>query len=234
MSLRGFFNDLLLGGTCRVRTGSASPEGAETAGIGSVYLRTTAGAGTVFYVKESGSGNTGWVAMASASSNSGNLKRGTPVTFTDAQIKTLPTTTPTVLAAGGSGIMRLPTHFIVRANFAAGAYTNISAESYLRMKYGGVADGTEYIINSAITTPVMTSLSTLLSANNWVTRLREISLQPEPISEEWGPSPLLAAIGNLDNAAWTLVVTNPAGNFTGGNAANTLTVIPYYHEEAVA
>lgn len=41
--------------------GAGSPEGAVTAGIGSIYLRTDGGAGTSFYVKESGTGNTGWV-----------------------------------------------------------------------------------------------------------------------------------------------------------------------------
>jgi len=47
--------------TTLIRTGSASPEGAVTAPVGSIYLRTGGGAGTTFYVKESGSGNTGWV-----------------------------------------------------------------------------------------------------------------------------------------------------------------------------
>lgn len=42
--------------------GSASPEGGQTAGVGSIYLRSGGGASTSFYVKESGTGNTGWVA----------------------------------------------------------------------------------------------------------------------------------------------------------------------------
>lgn len=45
-----------------VSAGSGSPEGAVTAPVGSLYMRTDGGAGTSFYVKESGSGNTGWVA----------------------------------------------------------------------------------------------------------------------------------------------------------------------------
>jgi hypothetical protein len=44
------------------RTGSGSPEGVITAGVGSLYTRTDGGAGTTLYVKESGTGNTGWVA----------------------------------------------------------------------------------------------------------------------------------------------------------------------------
>lgn len=45
-----------------LQSGSGSPEGAITAIVGSVYLRTDGGANTTLYVKESGSGNTGWIA----------------------------------------------------------------------------------------------------------------------------------------------------------------------------
>lgn len=44
------------------RTGTGSPEGVLTAGIGSTWHRTDGGAGTCLYVKESGAGNVGWVA----------------------------------------------------------------------------------------------------------------------------------------------------------------------------
>jgi hypothetical protein len=43
------------------RGGTGSPEGAVTATVGSLYIRTDGGAGTTFCVKESGTGNTGWV-----------------------------------------------------------------------------------------------------------------------------------------------------------------------------
>jgi hypothetical protein len=45
-----------------VRRGDGTPEGAETAPVGTLYLRTNGGASTTLYVKESGTGNTGWVA----------------------------------------------------------------------------------------------------------------------------------------------------------------------------
>ena len=48
-------------GTVQVLTGTATPEGAVTAPVGSLFLRTDGGAGTTLYVKESGAGNTGWV-----------------------------------------------------------------------------------------------------------------------------------------------------------------------------
>lgn len=49
--------------------GSASPESAITAPVGSVYLRTTAGSGTTAYYKESGTGNTGWIARTHIGAN---------------------------------------------------------------------------------------------------------------------------------------------------------------------
>jgi len=50
-----------LNSTVWMGVGSGSPEGVETAGIGSTFHRTDGGAGTSFYVKESGTGNTGWI-----------------------------------------------------------------------------------------------------------------------------------------------------------------------------
>lgn len=49
------------GASVRICTGTGSPEGVVSAGVGSIYLRDNAGAGNTFWVKEGGgSGNTGW------------------------------------------------------------------------------------------------------------------------------------------------------------------------------
>lgn len=48
--------------TSLIFSGSGTPEGAITAPVSSIYLRTDGGTGTSFYVKETGTGNTGWVA----------------------------------------------------------------------------------------------------------------------------------------------------------------------------
>lgn len=45
-----------------IRRGTGSPEGAVTASVGTIFLRSDGGASTTLYVKESGAGNTGWVA----------------------------------------------------------------------------------------------------------------------------------------------------------------------------
>lgn len=46
----------------KVLSGSGSPEGAVTAPVGSIYLRTDGGADTAAYYKTSGTGSTGWTA----------------------------------------------------------------------------------------------------------------------------------------------------------------------------
>jgi hypothetical protein len=45
-----------------ITAGANTPEGAVTAPVGSLFLRTNGGTSTTLYVKQSGSGNTGWVA----------------------------------------------------------------------------------------------------------------------------------------------------------------------------
>ncbi len=45
-----------------VLRGLGTPEGAVTAPVGTLFLRTDGGATTTLYVKTSGTGNTGWTA----------------------------------------------------------------------------------------------------------------------------------------------------------------------------
>lgn len=51
-----------LASTARIISSAGSPEGAITAPVGSIYLRTDGGTSTTLYVKQSGTGNTGWIA----------------------------------------------------------------------------------------------------------------------------------------------------------------------------
>lgn len=46
-----------------ISSGTGSPEGAVTASVGSLYLRTDGGVSSCLYSKESGAGNTGWKAI---------------------------------------------------------------------------------------------------------------------------------------------------------------------------
>jgi hypothetical protein len=56
----------------RVVTGSGSPEGAITAPVGSLYMRSDGGTDTSIYIKETGSGNTGWIAIANSGGGGGS------------------------------------------------------------------------------------------------------------------------------------------------------------------
>jgi len=49
-------------GGIKISTGTGTPEGAVTAPVGSLFLRSDGGATTTLYVKTSGTGNTGWTA----------------------------------------------------------------------------------------------------------------------------------------------------------------------------
>jgi len=62
VSPRIIFGDQAAAERCRIVVGTNTPEGAITAPVGSLFLRTNGGATTTLYVKESGTGNTGWVA----------------------------------------------------------------------------------------------------------------------------------------------------------------------------
>lgn len=64
-----------------IQSGTGSPEGAVTAGIGSLWSRRNGSTATTLYVKESGTGNTGWTAVG-AGGGAGIL----PVWTNDAQI----------------------------------------------------------------------------------------------------------------------------------------------------
>lgn len=60
---RGYITEIRpLGNSVRWLSGTGTPEGVVTAGVGSLYTRSDGASGTTLYIKESGTGNTGWVA----------------------------------------------------------------------------------------------------------------------------------------------------------------------------
>jgi hypothetical protein len=72
------------GALIRFVVGTSTPEGAITAGVGSMFYRTDGGAGTTLYIKESGAGDTGWVAVGGSAGITGSGTTGLIPLFTGA------------------------------------------------------------------------------------------------------------------------------------------------------
>jgi hypothetical protein len=79
--------------TTAVYIGSGTPEGSQSANVGSLYLRLDGAAGTTAYFKETGSGDTGWIAR--------NVFAG-GLTIADGQDISIGSATGTKIGAAGA------------------------------------------------------------------------------------------------------------------------------------
>ena len=145
----------------------------------------------------------------------------TTTTLTDAQVKALPTTSVTVVAAPGVGSAITP--LFAHLHCAATAdYTNIDANCILELNNGGAVG---YLDQTLVS-----SVSGLLAPGD------PADPQNAFVSTTQRQRGTTVTAGfssfydsDIDNKPLILKVTNGgAGNFTGGNAANVLTVTTYY------
>ncbi len=149
------------------------------------------------------------------------------VNLTNAQIKALPTTPFALVVTPGSGILLVPHLVVLLSNVSAGAYTNVNADGFMYAALATDAWST-YCANDSGNS--LTYLSALLSNTNHRLVLREYSDTTDP-TPQWGPLSVPGPRG--DNMALNLTINNNgSGNLTGGNAANTITVVTYYSLEA--
>lgn len=142
-----------------------------------------------------------------------------PVSIAHADILTSPTTPVIVVAAPGAGIRRTFLFALLTNNFAAGAYTNVGADTYAYFSHTG-DEGTSlcsaYIPNG--TSPALTQFTAFMGAT-----VQEVSLLPYQMAlDAWGLTSNIDARAALVNAPIYWTVTGNTGNFTGGNAANTI------------
>jgi hypothetical protein len=138
------------------------------------------------------------------------------VTLTDAQIKALPTTFIEVVPAPGVGKKILFLWGNMNFYFTAGAYTTVDA--VIQIAYGEWQAGASSYVedncfqatnSSATLTPF---LRVYVAPSIWVGDLFVIP----------------RAFNTVENLPLKVVGYNDSGDYTGGNAANTLEVTVYY------
>ena len=139
------------------------------------------------------------------------------------------------MAAQGANTLIQPTFSTLFAKTSSGSYTNIDAAAYLVMKRASVDDVGSYLPNdAAIAAGSKTRLTDLLgTTTNSRTWLNGFYFDTEAV-DGWGPVPQVFATTDGVNAALQIQIVNgSSGNLTGGNAANSLTVVVYYTIETV-
>jgi hypothetical protein len=137
--------------------------------------------------------------------------------LTDAQIKALPTTPVELVPAQGAEKGLFIHSAFFRSKFTGGAYTNIDAS------YCDLSLYPTYLPMFA--KDIDASLNNIFFANP-DTENFNLSGQFQFLNNYFLGAAVDESVFNNHNI--TLRCTNPAGNFTGGNAANTLEVTVFY------
>ncbi len=230
----------------RVTTLETAVAGADLNGLDDVAIGSPLAAGNVLTydgatwenappaVVPLATGVSGNLPLANLPATLAQLLKAT-VTLTNAQILALPTTPITLIAAPGASLAIAPLHATVYSKTSAGAYTNINAAGVLGVRFAtSLGLGLSWIPNdTAITNGSTTLLSDLLGT----TTNKRSSLTPQQGTEgrdDWGAVPFVEATTAFTNLALLVDVdNNGGGNFTGGNAANTLIFVLYYFVETV-
>lgn len=139
------------------------------------------------------------------------------VVLTDAQIKALPTTAVTVVAAI-AGKLIVPFMVTLQLDATAGAYTNLSAGTGDRIRISGPLGRSFSVRNNVLLTPAE-------KRTTFLPPLGALDAAPNTSVEIYTN---VDQDGDIEGTALTINAVNAAGDFTGGNALNEMTVTTFY------
>ena len=218
----------------RNSTGFAIPPDSTFGSSNATYLTSTDQASTLANSRweKAGNGITFDDSVANVRTISSNYKEVT-FTFTDAQIKALPTTPIDFGIAPGSGFFNNVRACTYILDTAAGAYTNINATfCALSIINSTLVFGP---INDSASTPTLTLFNLIFGVAHKVVYSPAMPYSEAYVSPgfaDWVINPVFDTAASLDNKQFRILVdNNGSGNFTGGNAANSLIVrLKYYVE----
>ncbi len=163
--------------------------------------------------------------------------RSASVQLTNAQIKALPTTPITLVAAPGAGFRVKPISVTLQLSATVAAYTNINATSCavsISMTDNTGAWVTTPLINDSTTTPDLVDVTTVFG--NIHTLCVDLIVPYANLSgDQWIPTPAdNHSFSDLNNKALVIAAdNNGSGDFGGGNAAQFLNVLVGYAIEAI-
>lgn len=140
----------------------------------------------------------------------GLVQRSAVTILTNAQIKALQTTGVQVLAAPGANLVNTPLLAVLVCNAVAASYTNINVAATMQIRYNGIT-GAVTVLDEATSDVTVSNLL----ANGLA--MAQMSLRP-----------MTGSRANFVNSPLVLGAGNNGADYTGGNAANSLTVTIYY------
>lgn len=178
-------------------------------------------------------GVTGHLPLANLPTNFAQIFTAT-VTLTDAQVKALPTTPITVVAAPGANKMIQLVQATVIASVST-PYTNLDATFCgLYLALDGGAYYSSYLADDPSTTPALSQATDLVGTASSAVATLHMYREAVPVAGGAGyviegTSAGFPALTDVANKALKVhFENNGSGNLTGGTGANTLRIVAHY------
>lgn len=181
------------------------------------------------FINLTNAARSGQLLASAIATGTGDAMLTTKITLTNDQIKALPSTPISILPAPGAGKRIIPLHAQVRLSLTA-AYSNIAANASLSLDlppfaYFANDDGGQNTLSTILTNGGAIVDAAASPSHQWSTNQGAATalMQGAGATDNFTNQPLNIALANLD-AAWA-----NAGDLTGGDPANTMTIVVAYY-----